>query len=732
MTHSEISSEQRYFDRAYERLNEMVADSRHWVAQAAAARESAGPLRDTLVRTGLARATELSIDDEPLVFGRTDATDGVRLYIGRIGVHDERYETLVIDWRAPVAEAFYRATPGEPLGLVRRRHFVCRGPLIVRIDDELLDRSSGRGRDLVLVGEGALLDALGRGRTGRMRDIVATIQSEQDRVIRAPMDGVLVVQGGPGTGKTAVALHRAAYLLYTHREGLRRAGVLVVGPNPIFLRYIEQVLPSLGESATLATIEELVSGVEARTTEAADLAALKGDPRMADVIARAVSNLPRALTEPATVRYEGRPLVITMAASREIVRLARERFKGTHNERRTDVVGFVLQHLWSRWRAAEPEWVEVMGEEGRGHFEATVRRDGAFRRVLDALWPAVRAERLVADLLSSREAIETAAEEILTAGERELLHRPRASGWTPADVALIDEARVHLDPLEPARVRKPKVDEEERWMIERMLDDLGQVEPMIRAQRAMFADRYMADRLALEEDGEGTERPIRFRFGHVIVDEAQGLSPMQWRMVARRCPTGSITILGDLGQSSAAEPPASWMEVLRDVGGCDITVAELTINYRTPTEIMDVAARVLAGAAPGLQPPRSVRSGAKPVVLHVSAPQLVDEVVRAAREEAKRSPDGKVAVIGPPSIVEPIAAALDVNHVHHPDVLDDPVAVLSVDEARGLEFDSIIVGEPSRIVAECAGGFRALYVALTRATQRLVIVTSSELPSGLD
>jgi len=701
----------------------MLIRARAAAAQAAAARESAGPLRDALVSSGLSRAAQLAIGDEPLVFGRLDGGDGRRLYVGRTAVYDEDHEPLVTDWRAPAAEPFYRATAGDPMGIVRRRHIVCRGSRVLRLDDELLDEPPPDA-GLVLVGEGALLDAIGRGRTGRMRDIVATIQAEQDAVIRAPLDGALVVQGGPGTGKTAVALHRAAYLLYTHRARLERAGVLVVGPNAIFLRYIDQVLPSLGETATLATGPGL-SATRAMAGDPPAIASLKGDERMADVVARAVASLPSPLDDEVVISYEGSGVSISPAASRRMVELARRRFRGRHNARHRDFVDFALTYLWRRWADRRADWVEILGADARRHFESTIRSDRRFRQAVNEMWPAMSPGELVQRLLSAPNLLRAAADGILSDEEQSILLRAPDAPLTEADAVLADEALVHLGPLRRRPRRRAGVDEEERWTVERMLDDLEQTEPVIRAERAFFAQRYMDARRDLDED-ERSRPPRRERFGYVIVDEAQGMDAMQWRMIARRCPSRRTTILGDLGQAALSTPP-SWEEMLAPLGASEVTVAELTVNYRTPVEIMDVAARVLALAAPGAASPRSVREGHRPPVVRVVAAQrVIRSAVAAARAEQAELSDGKVAVVAPTQGIEAIAAelGLDLTRLDAAGLLDAPVTVLDVDDVRGLEFDAVVVVEPQEIVDTAPGGFRALYVALTRPTQSLVVIGS--------
>ena len=353
MIKPEIQAEQAYLDHAHERLEAMREAARsvasEVVALGAGGTFAARVERDIRVELSSRRLAALDIGDAPVAFGRLDRTDGERYHIGRLAVFDEEGDPLVVDWRAPVAEPFYRATPAEPLGVVRRRHFQFRGRRLAGIEDELLDREASD--DLVLVGEAALLASLERGRTGRMGDIIATIQGEQDAVIRAGLGGALVVQGGPGTGKTAVALHRAAYLLFTYRTRLERQGVLLVGPNTVFLRYVEQVLPSLGEQAvTLATPADLYAGPTRPTgVESPAVAAVKGDRRMARLLERAVATTERPLRRPLSVQFGGHALTVSPAATRRLIEAARRR-KGSHNGRRPFVERQLSRMLTASWR----------------------------------------------------------------------------------------------------------------------------------------------------------------------------------------------------------------------------------------------------------------------------------------------------------------------------------------------------------------------------------------------
>ncbi len=739
---NEIADEQFLVDRAYERLDAMTEHAQGFADRAMAEGWNAGPERDAIVETGLRRVKHLSIGDEPLVFGRIDNEDGATHHIGRVAVFDVDHEPLVTDWRAPAAEPFYRATPREQLGVVRRRHISVKDRKVVHLEDELLDASNERTDDLVLIGEAALLNALRRERTGRMRDIVETIQREQDEIIRAPLEGIVVVQGGPGTGKTAVALHRAAYLLYAHRERLERLGVLVVGPNSVFLRYIEQVLPTLGESATLSSIRGIIPGIRASADEPDDAARVKGDPRMVKVIERAARNLEQALPGPVAIEFEGAKLTLSVAASRHIVKMIRERIRGKHNGKRGDVRDLTITYLWNKWKKQQRHWANLFGEEHRESFELDLRDDETFVGALDQMWPVRTAEDLVKSLCTDEAVLAAAADGILSKDDQRRMIRMPTDGdvqghevhdhevheWTEADIALIDEAAPHLG-VQKRRRRRPKIDAEERYGIERLVDELQELEPIIRAERQAFIDRLVAQRLELEEEDKDWKKPPREWFGHVVIDEAQTLSPMQWRMIARRAPGKSMTIVGDLGQNAGTWENASWDDVITQLQPPTSRLTELSINYRSPEPIARLATRVLEAAAPDLTPPRSVRTdGDDPVFLKTN--DLVRTAVEAARAESKR--EGTVAVLAIPAVVVAIREEIGIPLSSDPaSLLDEPIAVLTVDEARGLEFDAVVVVEPSAIVAVAAGGLRALYVAITRATQRLIVVHEAPLPDPL-
>jgi DNA helicase IV len=731
---AEIQAEQAVVDHAYRRLEAMRAEARALAADVL--EHGAGGTfanrieRDVRMEARGRRLADLQVGEAGLVFGRIDPLTGEHLYIGRVAVADEDNEPLVVDWRAPAAEPFYRATARHAMGLARRRHLILRGRRVVGLDDELLgDGVEGDegATDMVLVGEGALLAALGRSRTGRMGDIVATIQREQDEIIRAPLPGILVVQGGPGTGKTAVALHRAAYLLYTHRFPLERSGVLLVGPNRIFLRYIEAVLPALGEhSVTLATPATLV-GTAAKATESPEQARVKGDPRMAGVLARAVADRGRGLPAELSFLLHGRRLVLSSDASWRIAGQVKRR-PGTHNARRPVIERLIARHLHRQL----PQDDET---EDLDSFEEVVVRQRPVREALERMWPVLTPEDLVHDLLGSRALLRSAARKTLTDEEQELLRRrrsPRASEapWTEADLALLDEAAVLLGPPPPRtrHGRRRGVDEDRRFEAQRVMADLPAMDPQMRR-----------DVLRHLEQGDVDEGPehLDFRsrtYGHILADEAQDLSPMQLRMLARRCPGGSMTLVGDLGQASGPWAPARWDDVLAHLPvRRPPTHAELSVNYRTPSEVMDLAARVLAAATPGLAPPASVRdAGVDPVITAVAPEGLVSTVAEVAAAELGEVGEGKVAVICPAGYLDRLRPGLP-DVPEGAGVLDVPIALLSVDQAKGLEFDAVVLVEPAAVIGEGspATGRRALYVAMTRTTTRLHIVHAQPLPPEL-
>jgi DNA helicase IV len=737
----ELVREQDYVARLYARLDELREYTARRLREirlaGASGTHQARSERDAFATRHEDRLAQLNAVDSGLCFGRLDFDGGERYHIGRIGLTDEHYDTMLVDWRAPAAQAFYRATSAERLGVQRRRHLQTRGRRVLGVSDEVFDLASLTDADrATLSGEAALLAAVSANRTGRMTDIVATIQSEQDRVVRAELSGILVVQGGPGTGKTAVALHRAAYLLYTHRQRLRGSGVLVVGPNPVFLRYIEQVLPSLGETGVLrATPAELVPGVTATGTEPAAVAAVKGDLRMAEVLAAAVRGLQRLPDEDIVVRYEQHDLVLTRSAV-AAARSAARRSRGEHNRASGAFARALTDTLAEQLRSTGDSTARAAGSRSEpGWLRQELLASDELRSVLDRCWPERTPAQLLTELYADPAELAAAAGRSLRPAERALLARPAGAAWTPADVPLLAEAGTLLgDPAVDVRAaqRRRERDEAMKYAegVLQLTDlaELGLVDP------AMLAERW-ADNGPQETVVERAASDPNWTFGHVIVDEAQELSPMAWRMLVRRCPTRSMTLVGDLAQTGAAAGASSWAGALAPFAGNRWTLAELTVNYRTPAEIMAVAADVLAAIDPTLTPPTSVRStGEQPAACRVPPDELPAALTRLVAGEAAVAAGGRVAVLLPVALAQaltPVVLAAEPAARSGPAALDAAVGVFTVPEVKGLEFDVVLLVEPAAIVAGSPHGLNDLYVALTRATKRLAVLHTSDLPDCL-
>jgi len=712
---AEIEREQTYLARLYARLDHLRDETRSRLAEVRRRGATGSPQnrseRDIFATMYEDRLAQLNAVESGLCFGRLDMTGGDRHHIGRIGLTDDRHDTLLVDWRAPVAEPFYRATATDPLGLLRRRHLRTRGRQLLDVEDDVfnLDQLTDEDR-ATLGGEGALFAALTARRTGRMRDIVETIQAEQDRIIRAEPSGVLVVQGGPGTGKTAVALHRAAYLLYTHRDLLARTGVLVVGPNSVFLRYIEQVLPSLGETGVvLATLDTLVPGVTVTADDAPEAARAKADLAMADLVAEAIAGFERVPEQPVVVTFDEKELVLTPAQ----IATARSRARRSgrrHNRARYTFAKQLLRMLIRQLIEADPELA------GQRWAVQSVMRSDEFRDVVNALWPLVTATELVERIYADADGP---------------LHREPGGGWTAGDVPVLDEAWALLgDPLEMLEIAQQRRKQREDVQYAReVLATTGQAG---RVDAATLAARYNAGG---DDESLATRagRDAAWHYGHVIVDEAQELSPMAWRMLVRRCPSRSMTVVGDIAQTSSPWGASSWEGALEPVAPGRWRLEELTVNYRTPAEVMTLAADVLHAIDVGLEPPTSVReSDAEPVAVAATHADLTLTVAAAAADALAAADGGTVGVLTPPELHADVLRAVSdkLPDATAGEPLETPVSVLAVDAAKGLEFDQVIVVEPSRLLA-APQGLRDLYVALTRPTQQLVVVHTGPLPEVL-
>ena len=750
----QLREEQSAVDRRYERLDTLRAQTAERLRRVRRSGPSGSPQnrseRDAFATLYEDRLAQLDAVEQRLTFGRLDLTDGTTRYIGRIGLTEPDHTVLLTDWRAPAAQAFYRATAAQSEGVVRRRHLVSRGRRVTGVEDEVLDLDavgSGVAHPSTLSGEGALLAALAAGRTGRMGDIVATIQAEQDAVIRSALAGALVVQGGPGTGKTAVALHRAAYLLYAHRRILERSGVLLVGPSRTFLRYIDQVLPSLGETGVVtATIADLYPGVVADGTEPDEVAEIKGRAIWPQVFARAVRLRQRAPEEVRQVTVEGHVVRIEPQDVADAIGRAR-RTGRPHNLARVTFVRDMLARLAAQYSAqlAFPlppdEQAEVVEE---------LRTTREVRIALNLAWMPLTPQRLLEGLLTRADRLRAAAPE-LSAAERAALHRGVGAAWTPADVPLLDEAAELLGEDDQA-ARAEAAQETQRRAADveyaRQVLTTSSTGGLVSAE--LLADRFAHSGPSLTTaERAATDRT--WTYGHIVVDEAQELSAMAWRMLLRRCPTRSMTIAGDVAQTSTAAGARSWQRMLDPVLKGSWRLSELTVNYRTPAAVADAAQRVAVAA--GLPVTTLTSAREVPGSIAVRRVSRLAEAVVAEAEEALATlaandagggfdegdgaidEGGRVAVIAAPERVDALRHLLSrsaVGDALRPtgsgSMLDARLAVMSPRASKGLEFDVVVLVEPSEVARAAAGD---LYVAMTRPTRALRVVASGALPAGL-
>jgi UvrD-like helicase C-terminal domain/AAA domain len=696
---AEVAREQRVVDRASDRLEvlrgEAVAHERASLRPSGVGTPQALYERDVAALAAASRRFDLDEAGEGLVFGRLDRADGEVHHIGRIGLRTEDQEPIVVDWRAPAAAAFYRATAADPQGVVRRRTISTAGRTVRGIEDELLDPEGAEALEgTTVVGDAAFLAAVSRERGAHMRDIVATIQREQDEAVRAPDDGALLVTGGPGTGKTAVALHRVAYLMYARREHYSRRGVLVVGPSTVFIDYVGAVLPALGETsvrlASLGGLPQLPRGLEVTGRDSPEVAALKGSTRMPGLLRGVV----RLLSGPKQVpdlelRHWGTALRVRggdLAGRRAQVARSSRSHNGGHQAFAAAAVELAWR-AWQRRPSAPPE-----EPHDRDDFAAWLRVEPAFLRWLDGVWPVLLPGPVLARLRSGEVDLRRAARGGYDDAELDVLAGAWGGPLTPADAAVYDELAELLGTPPPP----PEEEDEHDELAE--LDDLART-----AEVTTFADRTrrVARRVADEHDYR--------TYAHVVVDEAQDVSPMQWRMLARRARGATWTVVGDWVQSAWPDVDEVREALAGSLGRARVREVELTTNYRTSTEIAELAARVLARIDPSAVPPRAVRSTGE-------APLLTDDPVADVVARVLAAVGGTVGVVCPYALLDEVADALPA---------DPRLRVLDTWQAKGLEFDGCVVVDPDRMVAEGrteAAGLRTLYVALTRATQRLAVV----------
>ena len=787
----EIAAEQEVVDLAYGELDRRLAEAKRFLA-ATQARGGGGTHQSRGERDAYAAhyanlISSLEGVEDRLVFGRMDsgadaaaeqgparsdpvAGSGRRHYVGRTGLQDAQHREVVLDWRAPLARAFYQATASDPMGIVRRRHIQTRARTVLGVEDELIDVSGlgaptdrtaepGGAVSTGLQGEGALIAAMSTARDGRMGDIVATIQAEQDRVVTSDGTRVLVVQGGPGTGKTAVALHRVAYLFYSERTRLERSGVLLVGPSRTFLRYVEQVLPSLGETGVVSTtLADLVPGVRARGAEPAETAEVKSRAVWATILRRAVRDLQRVPDSPRPITVDGTRLELRPADVREAVVRAR-RSGRPHNLARETFVLWLLERLTDQLASATSR--DASDPDTRAWIREDIRTARDARREINLCWMPTTPVGLLERLWARPALLERLAPE-LEARERALLQRAAGAEPTPADVPLIDELAELLGPSEDAQAHRA------RLQARRHEELVAYAAQAIESQELgggvvdaeMLADRVEAPGPSLTL-AERARADRTWTYGHIVVDEAQELGAMAWRALARRCPVRSFTVVGDLTQYSGPSAPRSWADALAALGtrpdpreggraaspaSTPLHLEALTVCYRTPATIMAAAQEaVTALGRPPAFPVSSVRD--LPDCLRVddlSRERLQDEDeevwARALREavheesaaldRAVGADEGRIAVITPRADDDAAALAADprlAGALEAPDgdVLRSRLVVMSPRMSKGLEFDVVVLVDPAVVGRTSPGD---LYVAMTRPTRRLRMVSRTAAP----
>ena len=737
-----VAEEQEFVDRAYSRLDQLRSqyreqrqkiDANHGVGNAQGWTE-----RDALATHFAELSSRLDNVEERLVFGRLDMKDHATHYIGRISLLDEHSSPLLVDWRAPISAPFYQATAQEPLGVVRRRHIATRARSVTSVEDELLDVDQAQHQGLTLQGEGALMSALSSARSGRMGDIVATIQGEQDRVIRASDRGILVVQGGPGTGKTAVALHRAAYLLYTQRERLERSGVLIIGPSRTFLRYIEQVLPSLGESGVVQmTIGDIVPGLSAQDNDPVDIAAIKGRAAFSRILREAVRLIPRLPDRDQVLQVWNRRVTLRIKDVQEALSRAR-RSGRPHNVARESFAMGLMELLAGRLivEAGDASSTADIDPDDLRTWMSEIRDSVDARRAINLAWMPTQAPAFLRKLWSRPDLLAQANRKAgtpLSVEDLSLLYRAQDEPLTISDIPLIDELEELLGTLDLASAQKRRAEEqrekEERERANEALKATGLGGGIVTADMLM---RQTQEAPSLRPLAERARADRSWTYGHIVIDEAQDLSPMAWRCLLRRCPSRSMTVVGDLDQKRGHRRPNSWKQALGPAARAFNEEFVLSISYRTPRALTRIAQAVMAQhGTPVLYPMEAVRD--VPDCYQVSythkdtLKECVSQVVSTLEERLDREEGegkGRICVIVPD----------DQAQLWHADesgasALDQRVSYLTAAGSKGLEFDSVVVVEPGEILEQGSGD---LFVALTRATHDLHAVTTTQLPRGME
>lgn len=737
-----VAEEQEFVDRAYSRLDQLRSqyreqrqkiDANHGVGNAQGWTE-----RDALATHFAELSSRLDNVEERLVFGRLDMKDHATHYIGRISLLDEHSSPLLVDWRAPISAPFYQATAQEPLGVVRRRHIATRARTVTSVEDELLDVDQAQHQGLTLQGEGALMSALSSARSGRMGDIVATIQGEQDRVIRASDRGILVVQGGPGTGKTAVALHRAAYLLYTQRERLERSGVLIIGPSPTFLRYIEQVLPSLGESGVVQmTIGDIVPGLSAQDDDPVDIAAIKGRAAFSRILREAVRLIPRLPDRDQVLQVWNRRVILRVKDVQDALSRAR-RSGRPHNVARESFAMGLMELLAGRLivEAGDASSTADIDPDDLRTWMSEIRDSVDARRAINLAWMPTQAPAFLRKLWSRPDLLAQANRKAgtpLSVEDLSLLYRAQDEPLTISDIPLIDELEELLGTLDLASAQKRRAEEqrekEERERANEALKATGLGGGIVTADMLM---RQTQEAPSLRPLAERARADRSWTYGHIVIDEAQDLSPMAWRCLLRRCPSRSMTVVGDLDQKRGHRRPNSWKQALGPAARAFSEEFVLSISYRTPRALTRIAQAVMAQhGTPVLYPMEAVRD--VPDCYQVShthkdtLKECVSQVVSTMEERLDREEGegkGRICVIVPDAQAQ----------LWHADesgasALDQRVSYLTAAGSKGLEFDSVVVVEPGAILDQGSGD---LFVALTRATHDLHAVTTTQLPRGME